>query len=273
MTKLQKSLAVLGSAVVLLGLGSTVLAASSGDSFLSDIKKLVAHEIVTLILAGKDVNLGGQDTNGNQGDAVLGSTQTPATYATAESVSNEGGLYLWDTDSNSGLEVAGPTHMASATIVSLAASTSTIGFATGQLNVTTAAFNSASTTMCSIQNTSGADRVITSAFIDLAAGTSAVNVASQWRGYVSAGRANNSVTATGTLFSQTFLASSTLAVAYGGPVPNSYYVSSTATNAFLTVLSLTTSTPVMWPNGWYANVTSTAITSSTGNCKLNWFGF
>ncbi len=50
---------------------------------------------------------------------MVGSSQTSAIYATAGTVSNQGGLFLWDTDLNSGLEVAGPTHLASTTISKL----------------------------------------------------------------------------------------------------------------------------------------------------------
>lgn len=140
---------------------------------------------------------------------------------------------------------------------------STINYMVGGENTLFSSFNAASTTVCSVQNTSGQDRIITSAFINLAAGTSANTVNSVWRGYTSVARADNNTNATGTLFKAAALNTSTLAVAYGGLVPSMNYVSSTA---LLNANGGTTTTPVMWYNGTYANVTTTAITSSTGSC-------
>lgn len=45
----------------------------------------------------------------------IGSAQTTATYATATEVTPLPGLYLYSTDSNSGLEVKGPTYLAALT--------------------------------------------------------------------------------------------------------------------------------------------------------------
>ena len=146
--------------------------------------------------------------------------------------------------------------------------TSTLGYTPNQLNTPQTAFNGNSTTLCSVQNTSGVSRII-SALTIASTGSTGNGVATGWRGYVSAARADNNRRATGTLFSESQLGiAATDVQVWGGPVPNSYYVSTTAA-AFLTVGNLTTSTPVLWPNNWYANVTSTAISSSTGNCSIH----
>ncbi len=82
---------------------------------------------------------------------VLGSTQTTATYATAASVTNQGGLYLYDTESNSGLEVAGYARLRGA--VSLEGGNATITTpvttgAVGAISTTSATYSLAATNVC-----------------------------------------------------------------------------------------------------------------------------
>ena len=171
--------------------------------------------------------------------------------------------------------VAGEVRGSTLTITgaSTLSGTTTLGYTPNQLNVTTASFNSASTTMCSIQNTSGLDRVVTAFGLNVNAGTVAIGANSRWAAGITPARAQEGApTATGTLFRNAFIMSSTLAVAYGGPVENSYYTSSTL-NQIGGTGGISTTTPAMWYNGWYVNATTTAITSSTGNCKVLWYGF
>lgn len=138
-------------------------------------------------------------------------------------------------------------------------------------NIYTVPFNAASTTVCAIQNGTGAYQAIPATYVDVNAGTSSTTVNTLWRGYVSAGRADMNAAATATLFAQTSFPSSTQYLSFGGPVPSSYYTSSTA---FLTdVAGIPTSTLVMLPPTWWLNVTTTAITSSTGNCKFPFINF
>jgi lysozyme len=111
------------------------------------------------------------------------------------------------------------------------------------------AFAPATTTLCAIQNNSGSDWVITGSSIHVNAGTSANTVNSSWSGYVSSARAGAPLAAN-TFYKQTAIVSSTLNLAYG-----------TATSS------------VVWYSGWYANVTTTAITSSTGKCNVFYIPF
>ena len=144
--------------------------------------------------------------------------------------------------------------------------TSTLGYTLNQLNTPQTAMNGNSTTVCSVQNTSGVNRIITSLVI-ASTGSTGDGAVTSWRGYVSAGRADNNTANTSTLLKTIELAvgATTLQV-FGGPVPGSYMVTSTGVG--LNALGLATTTPVLWRNGWYANVTSTAIASSTGNCTI-----
>lgn len=258
MTKIQKGLAVLGISVLLLGIGGkAALASGAGQSFWNDVKYLVAQQ-----LAGQ------VEVPAAFVEAALGSAQTVALHATAESVSNLGGLFLWDTDTTSGLEVKGPTWLQTLNVSSTVtiSGTTTLGYTLNQLNTPQVAFNSNSTTVCSVQNTSGADRVIPSFSMGFT-GSSGSGGLTQFRAYVSAGRADMNTAATATLFKQAFIAvAATMKNVYGGPVPGSYYVTSSL--VYDTAVGTPTTTPVIWPNGWYANVTSTAIASSTGNCMV-----
>lgn len=267
MKNLYKSLAVLG-VVVLLGFGGNALA---GQSLIGEIRAEIRAKVVALGVE-KYFGLVSKELDETaQPEVSLGSAQTPATYATAGSVTNQGGLYLWDTESNSGLEVKGPTHLASTTITSLTVTTGTVAYAPGQVNVANASFNAASTTLCSIQNTSGLDRVVQSGNLYLT-GTTGGGGLTSFRSYVSAARADNNTTATSTVIKETQLTvAANVVQVTGGPVPGSYYTSSTVP---LTALNgVVTTTPVLWKNGWFFNVTSTAITSSTGICMANYVSF
>jgi hypothetical protein len=118
-----------------------------------------------------------------------------------------------------------------------------------------------------VLNDSGADRVISNASLAIT-GSSGSGGLSQFRGYVSAARADMNTAATSTLMKQSFIAvAATMKEVFGGPVPGSYYVTSSA--AYDTGIGTQTTTPVVWPAGWYANVTSTAVVSSTGACVFS----
>lgn len=204
-------------------------------------------------------------THLKKSNGFLGSVQTsPSHLVDTGTLNNQGSLYLYDTQTGGGLEVAGTIYANGNLSVS---GSSSINYLVGGENTLFTSFNAASTTVVAVQNTSGQDRIITSAFINLNAGTAANTANSAWRGYVSPGRADNNTTSTNVLFRTATLNSSTVAVAYGGPVQSSYYVSST----FMTGgsgVSLVTTTPVMWYNGTFINVTTTAITSSTGSVVI-----
>lgn len=263
--KLKKGLAVLGvlALVVAGGLGSLVgiSKAASNDIFMDKVAKYAGEAIADKLEA-----LGALSASAI--NDFLGSVQTVALHATGETVTNLGGLFLWDTDSNSGLEVKGPTWLQAVNVSTTltVAGTSTFAYTNNQLNTPQVAFNSASTTLCSVQNTSGVDRVIPSFTLGLTGSTGSGGL-SQFRAYVSAGRADTNSAATSTLMKQAFIAvATTMKSVFGGPVPGSYYVTSSA--AYDTAIGTQTTTPVIWPAGWYANATSTAITSSTGNCMI-----
>lgn len=145
--------------------------------------------------------------------------------------------------------------------------TTTLGYTLNQLNTPQVSLNAATTTNCAVQNTSGSDRIISAASINLNAGSSVNTANTQWRGYVSAARADGNTSVTGTLIRQFFISSSTNPVAYGGAVPTSYLVTSTL--PFITGAGTASTTLVLWPNSWWANVTSSAITTSTGNCVFS----
>ena len=139
------------------------------------------------------------------------------------------------------------------------------------LNLSSTSFNSNSTTLCSVVNNSGTDRILSAGTI-LITSTTGEGATTQWRAYVSAGRAANNTAGSSTIFRQIELPAVTSAnapLAYGGPVPGSYYVTSSVNQT--AVPGLASSTLVLWRNGWYANVTSTAITSSTGKCFFPWY--
>lgn len=74
-------------------------------------------------------------------EVSFGSVQTNATFATAPSVSNQGGLYLYDTDANSGLEVQGYAHFDSSSQAFFMGTTTfsgvVVGIATSSLNTLT----------------------------------------------------------------------------------------------------------------------------------------
>ena len=246
-----KGLAVFGIIVLSL-LGGKVALAQSSQGFIPMVAKLVAQEIVQRLEALGALDVGTSSIV----ESALGSAQTPASFATAASVTNLGGLFLWDTESNSGLEVRGNTTLTG---------TSTILVTANQQYFISTSFNAASTTLVSTRYT-GPTVAVDSVFLDVDAGTSANTANSAFRAYVSKATADNSVNATGTLMRQVIIASSSLQVAYGGPVLSSYYTSSSAQ---LTALAgITTTTPIMLYNGDWINVTSTAITSSTGKIRL-----
>ena len=75
---------------------------------MTKFEKVMLGAMVILIIAVVGLALSLK----NNGSLKLGSVQTVASYATADTVTNHGGLYLWDTESTSGLEVKGPTHLA-----------------------------------------------------------------------------------------------------------------------------------------------------------------
>ena len=126
--------------------------------------------------------------------------------------------------------------------------TSTLDFTPNQVNVASTSLASASTTPSALQNTSGFDRVISYGVIDLNAGSSADNVARLTRMYVSFNRAG---TTTAQVIQEISLATSTLR----------------------TTLVATTTLGVVWPNGYWVNVTTTGSPTSTGVSKVYWHGF
>lgn len=142
---------------------------------------------------------------------------------------------------------------------------------TGGWNFTSSSFNSNTTTPCSIQNSSGRDRIVADMNFHII-GTTGDGATANWRAYVSAGRADNNTAATATVFRNALIPIYSAALGpmvFGGPVPGSYYTSSTVFETGIAGSS--TSSPVIWRNGWYLNVTSTAITSSTGKCLVPWY--
>ena len=150
-----------------------------------------------------------------------------------------------------------------------ATGSTTISYLVGGENTLFTPFNTASTTVCSIQNTSGQDRIVTSFFLNVNAATG-FNSSSftSWRGYASPARIDNGTTSTLVTLKQTIIPSSTVGVVYGGPVPGSYFASSSpiGSGSFYTITGLASTTPVMWYNGSYLNVTTTAVSNLSGNC-------
>lgn len=131
----------------------------------------------------------------------------------------------------------------------MTANTSTLGYTPNQLNVTSVAFSGGgTTTIVSVLNSSGSDRVISKVALDITGGSSAVITNTNWSGYTSVLRA--SVTKAVNLIEGTI-------------------ASSTANQ----VLGSTTTLMAMWPTGTYYNVTTTAANSSTGNAVIYWHGF
>jgi hypothetical protein len=174
-------------------------------------------------------------------------------------VGGDSGVYL-----KGGLEADGASYIDNTLTVS---GSSTFGYTANQLNTAKVSFNSNSTTLCSVLNDSGVDRVISGMSLNITGSTGSGGL-TQFRGYVSAGRADMNTAASSTLLKQSFIAvSATGKQVFGGPVPGSYYTSSTL--AITALDGFTSSTPVIWPANWYATVSSTAITSSTGACVFS----
>lgn len=241
-------------------LGKVVFA---GSSFLDTVARYAGESIAEKLAGSGQL---AYETMQNVAHS-LGAAEVAPTYQTSPAqldvLNRQDSGFYWGQ-----LEVKGQSWLGNinATGTLNLAGTSSIGYSTTQPNIVTVAFNSNSTTLCSIQNTSPLTRVITNLYFDLTSTTGA-GAGTQWRGYVSAGRADANAAATATVFTQAIIPIVNAANSpqiFGGPVPSSYYISSTV---FLTgVTGITTTTmPLQLPN-WYMNVTSTAITSSTGNC-------
>lgn len=198
-----------------------------------------------------------QDSDPGNVGALSGAAVSPTNLDAGEWTAwNDG--YFDDLELNDDLWVAGDLKV-----------TGTVNLVAG-MNLSKTTFNSNTTTYCAVQNSSGSDRVIPSMTL-ISTGSSGSGGATAFRGYVSAGRADNNSAATATIFSQIELpVTATGYSLWGGPVPGSYYSSSTLA-VFRTSNLLATTTPVLWRNGWYANVTSTAITSSTGQCLIPYY--
>lgn len=115
----------------------------------------------------------------------------------------------------------------------------------GQAYVASSAFTAATTTLCGIVNSDSVARVIPIGVLDLNAGNASITANGTWRAYVAPTYAAVNPAATSTVIATRSVTSSTVPQTFGGA----------------------TST-VLWPSGWYYNVTSSVITSSTGNCKV-----
>lgn len=142
--------------------------------------------------------------------------------------------------------------------------TSTLGFTPNQPYIVTTPFGTSTSTVVSFQY-SGPTVAVDSDFLDFDPGSAAITSNGSYRAYISKGRVDANTNATGTLFSKSVINSSTVSVAYGGPVPSSYYVSSTA---FINGLNGVTTTPIMLFNGDWVNVTSSILSTSTGRLIL-----
>lgn len=253
--KMRKGLVGVGAVVfaLLLVLGTNVHSVRAAtSSFWDSVVSKTAE-----ILAGKI-----EAPAPTMPEVTLGATERAPTYlaGTAQlGVTNRSdSQFLWGQQ-----EVVGTSWLGN---INATGTLNFSGLANG-LGGLVSSFTAATTTVCAIQNTTGVDRVITDLALDISAGTSANTVNGSWRGYVSVARADNNTNVTGTLLLAQTINSSTVARSFGGPVPSSYYTSSTA---FQTALSgVNTTTLIMWPANTWVNVTSSAITSSTGNCVVS----
>ena len=123
----------------------------------------------------------------------------------------------------------------------------TVNFVYGY-NVASTSIASGTSTPSAIQNTSGFDRVIPYASLDINAGSSADNIARLVRAYVSFNRAGTTTT-------------------------DVIREISLATSTARTTIFTTTTLGVIWRNDYWLNVTSTDVNSSTGQLKASWFQF
>lgn len=110
------------------------------------------------------------------------------------------------------------------------------------INLTKVTFNTASTTLCGIQNTSGQDRLIIKHTNNINAGTSDDNILRQFRTYVSN---NYNGTTTADVIKEIALPTST----------------------FRTGQVNTTTIAILWPINYWVMTTSTGISTSTGSCN------
>lgn len=229
-----------------------VARADSGD-FLEQVRREVIAQVVEILVGtGIAPSLGGSYTS------------EPGHLTASDDWQGTNSLYEYGD-----LEVNGESWFDGALYASSTFGTSgttTLSYTPNQLNTASIIMNPASTTLCSVQNTSGVRRVITGLSI-LSTGSSGAGALTQVRAYIGGNRADMHDVATATLFKQALVDVTVSGVqVFGGPVPMSYYLSSTAFGTGIS--SIPTTTLAIWDPGSYVNVTSSAITSSTGNCSI-----
>lgn len=259
--KIQLRNRALWVVIFLVALVGTVMVAKAFSGSAQNVTENGNINVTNNFPAGTAVKMGGEDVM--IGAAVAGD----ATHLSQEPKPTAFGSTYFSSD----VEVDGTTYLdGPLTTVGLTTlGSTTVGYATNLLNTPQVAFNGNTTTPCSVQNTSGVNRVITSLTLGIT-GSTGDGAITAFRGYVSAGRADANTRASSTLMKTTIIpVTATDLLVFGGPVPSSYYVTSSPT--LLNALGSPSTTPVLWPIGWYANVTSTAIASSTGDCIISSF--
>lgn len=181
----------------------------------------------------------------------LGSTQTTALHATAASVTNLGGLFLWDTDASSGFEVAGPAWLLGGTTASTLTTTgtTTLGYTPNQMNSQAVTMNIASTTLCAFQNTTGASLIITSAKLGFAPANSGTATFTLQFGVTT----TNQGTSSGSL--------------------NMYGATAFATSSAQQIISSTSTGGILFANNNYFVAKATATSTQAGTCHIDYIPF